>query len=147
MDPDEDGGCQYVERISSPRRRRDAEVLLALMARITGERPRMWGSSIVGFGSYHYRYESGREGDGPAASFSPRKSATSVYLPDGTGAHEAALAQLGPHTTGVGCLYLKDLDAVDLGVLERIIERSYRTVTAGTYGHRARESGGGGSAR
>ncbi len=101
------------------------------------------GSSIVGYGEYHYKYESGREGDGPAASFSPRKAAMSVYLPDGIGAHAAQLARIGPHTTGVGCLYLKDLSTIDLSVLEEVVRSSYQALAAGTYGHRARESGNG----
>jgi hypothetical protein len=132
---------EFLDRVPHPVRRRDAEMLLELMHRVTAEPARMWGSSIVGFGSYHYEYESGREGDGPAASFSPRKAAMSVYLPDGVGAHAEALAALGPHTTGVGCLYLKDLADVDLALLEGIVRASYRTLTAGTFGQRAREGG------
>ena len=73
-------------------------------------------------------------------SVSPRKAATTIYLPEGVGAHEKLLARLGEHTTGVACLYLKNLDQVDLDVLERIIDSSYRTVTSGTFGQRARES-------
>lgn len=143
MDVDEDAVRSYIEQVSSPRRRRDAETLVDMMGRVTNERPRMWGTSIIGFGEYHYRYDSGRQGNAPAASFSPRKSATSVYLPDGTGAYAARLDELGPHTTGVGCLYLKDLTTVDLGLLGQIIGESYRTVTSSTYGHRARDSEGG----
>lgn len=96
----------------------------------------MWGPSIVGFGSYHYRYASGREGDMAAAGFSPRKAATTVYLMDGFDAHEDLLARLGPHTRGKGCLYLKGLDAVDLDVLAELVRRSYATLTAGTFGKR-----------
>jgi len=129
----------YLASVSSPVRRRDADTLVALMRGVTGEEPRMW-ATVVGFGRYHYRYASGREGDGPAAGFSARKAATVVYLPDGVGAHRDLLADLGPHTTGVGCLYLKDLDAVDLGTLRAIVQRSCGTLTAGTYTHRARES-------
>ena len=131
----------YIEAVPSSKRQRDAETLRALMERVTGQQPRMWGSSIVGYGQYHYKYESGREGDGPAASFSARNRALVVYLPDGIGAHAKQLSRLGPHATGVGCLYIKDVSAVDLHVLEEIIRGSYETVTAGTYGHRARESG------
>ena len=98
------------------------------------------GPSIIGVGHYHYRYPTGREGDGPAAAFSPRSTATVVYLPDGVGAHRDNLEKLGPHTSGVGCLYLKDLSKVDISVLESIIRDSYATLTAGTFGHRARES-------
>jgi hypothetical protein len=125
--------------VTHPVRRRDAETLLALMERATGESARMWGSSIVGFGEYHYKYASGREGDAAAAGFSPRKAASTVYLADGIGAHAELLAKLGPHTTGVGCLYLKDLEEIDLGVLERVVRDSYATVTAGVWGQRARE--------
>ena len=100
----------------------------------------MW-ATVVGFGQYHYRYASGREGDGPAAGFSARKAASVVYLPDGVGAHGDLLASLGPHTAGVGCVYLKNLEEVDLGVLEAVVRRSHATLTAGTYTHRARESG------
>jgi Domain of unknown function (DU1801) len=131
--------ASYLENLPD-RRRRDAETLAGLMGRATAEEPRMWGS-IVGFGSYHYRYASGREGDAPAAGFAARKRATTIYLADGVGAHEDLLARLGPHTTGVGCLYVKDLAHVDLEVLETIVRRSYSTVTAGVFGARARDSG------
>jgi len=131
---------KYVEGIAFETRRRDAATLLELMGHVTGTQATMWGRSIVAFGTYHYRYESGREGDAPAAGFAPRKAATTIYLPEGTAAHEKLLGRLGEHTTGVGCLYIKNLDRVDLEVLERIIESSYRTVTAGTFGQRARDS-------
>ncbi|WP_421741275.1 DUF1801 domain-containing protein [Cellulomonas sp.] len=124
----------FVAAVEHPVRRRDAERLIALMSRITGEPPRLWGPTIVGFGSYHYRYASGREGDAGAAGFSPRKAATTVYLPDGVDAHSDLLATLGPHTVGVSCVYIKDLDTVDLGVLEEVVRRSYATVSAETFG-------------
>jgi hypothetical protein len=129
----------YLATVRSEKRRRDAETLLGLMRRVTGEEPRMW-STVVGFGQYHYRYASGREGDAPAAGFAARSAATTVYLSDGVGAHADLLTQLGPHTTGVGCVYLKSVDDIDLDVLEKIVRRSYQTLTAGTYPHRARES-------
>lgn len=132
----------FLDRVEHPVRRRDAETLLEIMGRATGQRPHMWGSSIIGFGTYHYRYASGREGDAPAAAFSPRKAATTIYLADGIGAHPELLERLGPHTTGVGCLYVKDLALVDLAVLEQLVATSYATLTAGTYGQRAREVGG-----
>ena len=118
----------FLDSIGGATRKRDATVLLDLMRRVTGETPRLWGPTIVGFGSYHYRYASGREGDAPALGFSPRKTATTVYLADGVDAHE--VTPLGDHTTGVGCLYLKDLDRIDLAVLESILARSYATVSA-----------------
>jgi hypothetical protein len=114
--------------------------MLELMARATGQSPRISGK-MVGFGTYHYRYDSGREGDAPAAGFAARREATVVYLGDGVGAHADELERLGPHTTGVGCVYLKDLDDADLAVLESIVASSYATLTRGTYTGRAREGG------
>src|SRR5688572_6484125 len=105
----------FLETIPHPVRRRDAQTLVELMKRVTGEQPHV-ERNMVGFGQYHYKYASGREGDAAAASFAPRKAATTIYLMDGVGAHEAELAKLGPHTTGVGCLYIKDLEQIDLDV-------------------------------
>lgn len=119
----------FLDSVTHRVRRRDADTLLALMERITGEIPYMWGPSIVGFGEYHYRYESGREGDAPAAAFSPRKTATTVYLVPGFAEDSPLLERLGPHTTGVGCLYLKNLADVDLDVLEALVRESYDAVT------------------
>ena len=99
----------------------------------------MWGS-IIGFGEYHYRYASGREGDAPAASFAPRKEATTLYVMDGVDAYRDELDRLGPHTTGVGCIYIKDLDKVDLDALEAVVARSYGRLTAGVWTNRAADS-------
>jgi Domain of unknown function (DU1801) len=128
----------HLDGVTPEKRRQDAETLLELMSRVTGESPRLWGN-VIGFGQYHYKYASGREGDAAAAGFAPRKAATTIYLMDGIGRYEQQLKQLGPHTTGVGCLYIKDLSKIDLSVLEGIIAESYRTLTAGIYGLRARE--------
>jgi hypothetical protein len=128
----------YLERITPEKRQRDAERLLELMTRVTGETPRLWGS-VIGFGQYHYKYASGREGVAPAVGFAPRRAATSIYLPDGVGRYDEQLKQLGVHRTGVGCLYITDLDKIDLTVLESIIAESYGTVTADTYTRGARE--------
>lgn len=127
----------FLAAVQPEARRRDALVLRALMERVTGQPARMWGPSIVGFGRYRYRYPSGREGEMAAASFSPRKASSSVYVVDGFEAYADELARLGPHTTGAACLYLKRLDDVDLGVLEDIVRRSYAAVTAETFGSRA----------
>jgi hypothetical protein len=128
----------HLAAVASPTRRRDAATLLELLARVTGETPRMW-ATVVGFGEYHYRYGSGREGNAPAAGFAPRKAASTVYVPDGVAAHAELLGRLGPHTSGVGCLYLTDLAAIDMGVLEEIVTRSYATVTADGFPHHARD--------
>jgi Domain of unknown function (DU1801) len=130
----------YLGGITSPTRRRDAETMVELMRRATGQEPQMWGS-IVGFGRYHYKYASGREGDSAAAAFSARRAATTVYVADGVGAHAALLEKLGPHTTGVSCIYVKDLTAVDLDVLQAIVSRSYTHLTAATYTKRAHKGG------
>jgi hypothetical protein len=130
----------YLARLPA-RRRDDAGTLLGLMRRVTGEEPHLSGSA-VGFGQYHYRYASGREGDAAAAAFAARSGSLVIYLMDGVGAHTELLKQLGPHRTGVGCLYLKNLQDIDLEVLEQIVASCYTTLTAGTYTHRARESGG-----
>ncbi len=84
----------------------------------------MWGPSIIGFGSHHYKYESGREGDMPAIAFSPRKAATVLYGVIGSGEAKALLAKLGKHSTGKGCLYIKKLENVDLHILESLIVKS-----------------------
>ncbi len=130
----------FIAKVEPERRRRDAETLLELFSRVTGVEPTLSGT-IVGFGSYHYRYESGREGDTAAVAFAPRKAASTIYLVDGVGAHTEELARLGPHTTGVGCLYLKDVSAVDLDVLSEIVGGSYRTLTGGVHTQRARDGG------
>lgn len=101
-------------------RRADAHILIDLMQRITDDPPVMWGPSIVGFGGYHYRYESGREGDMPRAAFSPRKAELVVYVAEFAG-RAAILARLGKHKASKGCLYIKKLADVDLAVLEEVV--------------------------
>ncbi|HEY2445812.1 MAG TPA: DUF1801 domain-containing protein [Rhizomicrobium sp.] len=105
-------------------KRADAATLVKLMRAATGERARMWGPSIIGFGKYHYVYESGREGDMPLIAFSPRKPAIVFYIHAGLWDSAALLAKLGKHTTGKGCLYIKKLSDVDMKVLEQVISRS-----------------------
>ena len=114
----------FIDALTDETRRADARALVKLMRRATGEKPKMWGPSIVGFGSHHYAYESGREGDVPLAGFSPRKAATVLYGVTGFGGAEALLARLGKHTTGKGCLYIKKLADVDHKVLEALVVKS-----------------------
>ena len=119
--------AEFLAQVPDERRREDARRLCALMQDITGEPPVMWGTSIVGFGSYHYRYASGREGDSALASFSPRSQHLAIYLVgEFEGRHQSALARLGPHKTGKGCLYVKRLDGVDQKALRELIDRSVR---------------------
>ncbi|KQV18506.1 MULTISPECIES: DUF1801 domain-containing protein [unclassified Kitasatospora] len=115
----------FLAAVPDERRRADAEALCALMAEVTGAPPVMWGSSIVGFGTYHYRGASGRSGDWPPVGFSPRKQALTLYVAEGFEPHQDLLARLGPHTTGKGCLYVKRLDALDETALRELIERGF----------------------
>ena len=105
-------------------RRQDCLTMLGIMKRATGAEPEMWGSSVVGFGRYHYRYASGREGDWFLTGFSPRKRDLTLYIMAGFERYEDLLARLGRYRTGKGCLYVKRLSDVDLGVLEELITRS-----------------------
>jgi hypothetical protein len=123
----------FVAGVAPAKRRRDAETMIALMSEVTGRAPELWGT-IVGFGSCHYRYPTGTEGDAPIAGFAPRKQATTVYLLS-TAEHDAQLAKLGPHETGVGCLYIKDLETVDADVLREIVAEDYRRVIEGETGN------------
>jgi len=125
----------YIEALTDPTRRSDAKELVQLMQRASGEKPRLWGPSIVGFGSYHYRYESGREGDMPLISFSPRKAAMVLYSMLAHREAKALLAKLGRHTTGKGCLYVKKLADVDKTVLETLIKNAVAHSRAGTDMH------------
>jgi len=117
----------FLARVPSEQRREDARRLCAMMQEITGEPPAMWGTSIVGFGAYHYRYASGHEGDAPLAGFSPRSQHLVIYLASEFGdRYQAVLARLGPHKSGKGCLYLKRLGDVDHDALRELIDRSVR---------------------
>jgi hypothetical protein len=111
-------------------RRTDAKAFTKLMQKVAGSEPVMWGPSIVGFGSYHYTYESGREGDMLIVGFSPRKAANVLYGTIGFDGAETLLAKLGKHTTGMGCLYIKRLADVDMRVLETLIERAVSATRA-----------------
>ena len=121
---------EFLAGVEHPVRRRDGLRLLELMRDITGEEPEMWGPTIVGFGRYHYKYETGREGDAAAVGFSPRKASLSLYgLTNGPEAAEL-LPRLGKHKTGAGCLYVNKLEDVDEAVLADLIRAGYRHVTA-----------------
>ncbi len=114
----------YLESVANKRRREDALVMLELMREITGEPPEMWGSSIVGFGSYHYRYASGREGDWPIVGFAPRKQSLTLYIMPGFDRYEDLMAKLGKYKTGKSCLYINKLDDVNLETLKALIAES-----------------------
>lgn len=118
----------FIAGLTDRTRRADAKALVKLMQGATDEKPKMWGPSIVGFGSYHYIYDSGRQGDMPLIGFSPRKSATVLYNVTGFSDSETLLAKLGKHTTGKACLYIKRLTDIDQRVLEALLVKSVSAV-------------------
>ena len=117
---------EFMNSIEDPQKRADARKVAAMMRRVTGKRAKMWGSSIVGYGTYHYKYASGREGDFMVAGFSPRKQALTVYIMAGFGRFDALVAKLGKYKTGKSCLYIKRLSDVDEKVLEKLIAESVK---------------------
>src|ERR1700683_2003564 len=110
----------FIGALPDPIKRADAKALVKLMQSAASEKPKMWGPSIIGFGSYHYRYESGREGDMPLIGFSPRKGATVLYGMNASSDSKGLIAKLGKHTTGKGCLYIKMLNDLDQHVLTAV---------------------------
>lgn len=111
----------FIEELEHPTRKADALVLFDLYARITGYTPRMWGPTIIGYGRYEYKYESGREGESLAAGFSPRKASLSLYIMPGYQDYDEILARLGKYKIGKSCLYINKLADVDMAVLEELI--------------------------
>jgi hypothetical protein len=120
----------FIDAIADETRRTDAKELVKLMQRATGEKPKMWGPSIVGFGSYHYTHDSGREGDMPVACFSPRKAAAVLYQMTGFSEAAVLLAKLGKHSVSGSCLHIKKLADVNLAVLDELIAKSVAAVRA-----------------
>lgn len=120
----------FINTIADDKKRQDAAAILALMQEVTGEAPTMWGDSIVGFGSYHYRYASGREGDWFTVGFSPRKRNLTLYIMAGFEDYEALLEKLGKHKTGKACLYINKLEDIDLATLRELIAQSVAHVKA-----------------
>lgn len=114
----------FIDSVAHDKRREDCRTVAALMTEITGEPPSMWGSSIIGFGAYHYRYASGREGEWPLTGLSPRKQSLTLYIMAGFSRYESLLGQLGKHKTGKSCLYINKLEDVDMAVLRTLIEES-----------------------
>lgn len=128
--PTEVSVAAYIDTIKEEAKRADAKALVKMMQSASGEKPKMWGPSIIGFGSYHYVYESGREGDMPVIAFSPRKPAVVLYGMTGFKGAEALLAKLGKHKTGKGCLYIKKLADVDAKVLESLVTKAFAAKSA-----------------
>ncbi len=124
----------FLDGIENEKRRAECRAVVELMADATGEPPAMWGGSIIGFGTYHYRYSTGREGDWMATGVSPRKQNLTLYIMSGFPSHEALLKRLGRHTTGKSCLYIKKLEDVDLDVLRQLVRESFARMSKGPHG-------------
>ena len=122
------GVTAFLNAVDDPRKRSDARKVAAMMRKATGKRARMWGSSIVGFGSYHYKYASGHEGDWALVGFSPRKQNLTVYIMPGFDEFPTLMQKLGKYKTGKSCLYLKKLDDVDEAVLQELIDQSVKVM-------------------
>ena len=114
----------FISGIEDKVKRDDCRELMKLMAKVTGNRAKMWGSAIVGYGKYHYKYESGREGDFFLTGFSPRKQALSIYIVSGFSINPELMEKLGKYKTGKSCLYVKKLDDVDRSVLAQLVKES-----------------------
>ena len=115
----------FLNGIADEKKRQDSFTILELMQQVTGLEPKMWGDSIVGFGTYHYKYASGRQGDSPLTGFSPRKQNLTLYITSGFDQYEALLQDLGKHKTGKACLYINKITDIDLQVLKELVEQSF----------------------
>ena len=118
----------FLNSVEDEQKRADCFEILKMMKQVTKETPKMWGSSIVGFASYHYKGASGREGDWMLTGFSPRKQNLTLYLMGGFDLHKDLLKKLGKYKTSVGCLYIKTLDDVDKTVLKKLVTESVKTM-------------------
>lgn len=123
--PTEESVKAFIESVDHELRKRDAYEALRMHEEITGLKPQLWGPSLIGYGKYHYKYESGREGDFFKAGFSPRKTAMTFYIMSGFPKYEELLEKLGKHKLGKSCLYIKDLEKVDKTILKEIIQKSF----------------------
>lgn len=115
---------EFLNEIENEQRKADSFELLELLSRVTGEEPQMWGDSIVGFGTYHYKYASGREGDWPLTGFSPRKQNLTIYIMPGFERYDDIMKKLGKYKTGASCLYVKKLTDIDPALLNELVVTS-----------------------
>lgn len=116
----------FINQVEDEKKRKDALVILKMFKEITGEKPKMWGPSMIGFGKYHYKYDSGHEGDCFITGFSPRKQALTLYVLGNFKGKDELLSKLGKYKNGVSCLYIKKLEDVDLKILRKLIEQGYK---------------------
>ena len=118
----------YIASLNDEQTVKDSQMLIEMMQRISGHKPKLWNAGTIGFDTYHYKYDSGREGDGHILGFRPRKGKFTVYLMDGTARYSELLATLGRHTTTGYCVYIRRLSDVDLPILEQIVQKSYEHI-------------------
>jgi len=111
----------FIDSVDNPKRQADAKVVLEMMERVTGLAAKMWGTAIIGFGSYHYKYESGREGDSLRVGFSPRKANLVIYIMPGYTDYSGILSRIGKYKKGKSCLYINKLEDIDMAVLEELV--------------------------
>jgi hypothetical protein len=123
----------FINRVPDEQKRKDSLVILELMQRVTQEEPKMWGDSIVGFGSYHYKYASGHEDDAPLTGFSPRKQNLTLYIMPGFERYPKLMQSLGKHSTGKSCLYIKKLAEINLAVLEELVRQSVEVMKTSSW--------------
>jgi len=114
----------FLSSVADEKKKQDSFTILELMQQVTGKEPEMWGDSIVGFGSYHYKYASGREGDWFVTGFSPRKQNLTLYIMAGFDEYDQLLSKLGKHSIGKSCLYIKKVEDVDMDVLKELVKKS-----------------------
>jgi len=115
---------EFIENVENPKKREDAYKLLDLFTETTGYQAKMWGPSIIGFGAYHYKYDSGHEGDAPLVGFSPRKAKISLYFATGDTKREELLKKFGKHTSGKACVYINKVADIDVNILKELINES-----------------------
>jgi hypothetical protein len=116
----------FISKVNKKKKRDDCLIILKIMEEISKQKAKMWGNSIVGFGRYHYKYASGREGDWPKIGFSPRKQNLTIYIMDGFSRYDKLMKKLGRHSHSKSCLYIDKLEDVDLAVLRKLIRESYK---------------------
>lgn len=121
----------FIDKVEDETKREDCRKISAMMEKVTGKQPKMWGDAIIGFGTYNYKYASGREGEWMETGFSPRKQNLTLYIMSGFTKYEELLAKLGKHKTGKSCLYIKSLNDIDEKILKELIENSVENVRKG----------------
>jgi len=122
--PNEQSVTDFLQAVQEERKRKDSFAILELMKEVTGQDPKMWGDSMIGFGTHHYKYASGREGDWFVTGFSPRKQNLTLYIMSGFDEYDALMKKLGKYKTGKACLYINKLEDVDMAVMRELIQKS-----------------------